>query len=69
MTLIERHFREKIVVVGAVLPHMSQDEVDESLDELSLLVDTAGADVVGRLTQRMGSPDPAYFIGRGKVEP
>ena len=68
LTLIERHFREKIVVVGAVLPDTSQEEVDESLDELALLVDTAGADVVGRLTQRMGSPDPAYFIGRGKVE-
>src|SRR5205085_5730213 len=31
-------------------------------------VDTAGADVVGRVIQRRDSPDPATFIGKGKVE-
>ena len=68
MTLIERSFREKIVLVGVVLPGESSLEVEESLEELALLVDTAGADVVGKLTQKLSSPDPAYYLGRGKVD-
>jgi GTP-binding protein HflX len=42
--------------------------VDEELDELALLVDSAGADVVGRVVQRRDAPDPATFVGRGKAE-
>ncbi|MDA8262390.1 MAG: GTPase HflX [Actinomycetota bacterium] len=68
MTLIERSFRERIVIVGVTLSGHDPEQTDESLDELALLVDTAGADVVGRLTQRLSTPDPAYYIGRGKVE-
>jgi len=41
--------------------------VDADLDELAFLVDTAGADVVGRVTQRREHPDPATFVGRGKA--
>jgi GTPase len=42
--------------------------VDASLDELALLADTAGIDVVGRAMQNMSRIDPATFIGSGKVE-
>ena len=42
--------------------------VDEQLDELAQLVDSAGADVVGRVVQRRDAPDPATFVGRGKAE-
>lgn len=65
---IERTFRERIVIVGVSLPPHDEDAVEASLDELALLVDTAGADVVGRLVQRRGTPDPATFVGKGKVE-
>ncbi|HEY3367950.1 MAG TPA: GTPase HflX [Symbiobacteriaceae bacterium] len=41
---------------------------NESLDELERLVDTAGAVVVGRTTQARSTPDPATFVGKGKVE-
>jgi len=68
MTLIERTFRERIVVVGVVFPWTSAETVDADLDELALLVDTAGADVVGRVVQRRDRPDPATFVGRGKAE-
>ena len=68
MTLIERSFRERIVLVGVVFPWTSADAVDADLDELALLVDTAGADVVGRVVQRRDHPDPATFVGRGKAE-
>ncbi len=41
--------------------------MQEHLDELARLVDTAGAEVVGRLTQQVESPNPATLIGEGKV--
>jgi GTP-binding protein HflX len=43
-------------------------QVQEHLDELGRLVDTAGATVVGRLTQQVASPSPATLLGEGKVE-
>jgi GTP-binding protein HflX len=42
--------------------------ITEHLDELARLVDTAGADVVGRMSQQIVSPNPATLIGEGKVE-
>ncbi|MEO6123375.1 MAG: GTPase HflX [Ilumatobacteraceae bacterium] len=67
-TLIERTKRERIVLVGVGLNGLTDDEVDASLDELSLLIDTAGADEAGRLTQRRDAPDSSWFIGKGKVD-
>src|SRR6266851_1370810 len=43
-------------------------QVDEHLDELGRLADTAGADVVGRTLQRIEAPTPTFYIGQGKVE-
>jgi GTPase len=42
--------------------------VTEHLEELTRLVDTAGAEVVGRMSQQIASPSPATLIGEGKVE-
>ena len=67
-TLIDRSFREKIVLVAVALPDQTDERVDQSLDELELLVDTAGADVAGRLVQRRDAPDHTWYIGKGKVE-
>jgi GTPase len=67
-TLIERTKRERIVLVGVTLRGHTDDDTDAGLDELALLVDTAGADEVGRLVQRRDSPDHTWFIGKGKVE-
>ena len=66
--LIDRTFRERIVLVGVTMPDGSTDETDASLDELGRLVDTAGADEVGRVHQRSNSPDPATFVGKGKAQ-
>ena len=41
--------------------------VEESLDELAELARTAGAEVVGRLSQRLERPDPRTYLGRGKL--
>jgi len=66
-TLITREFRERIVLVGVVLPGVAPEDVEANLDELALLVDTAGADVVARTVQRRNHPDAATYVGRGKA--
>jgi GTP-binding protein HflX len=66
--LIERTFRERIILVGVTLDGGDDEETDAMLDELALLVDTAGADAVERVHQRRTSPDPATYIGKGKVQ-
>jgi len=43
-------------------------DAEASLDELALLAHTAGADVVGRTVQRLERPNPALYIGKGKLE-
>ena len=66
--LIDRAFREKIIVVGVTRPGEHEEDTDRHLDELSLLVDTAGADTVARVVQRRHNPDPATYLGSGKVD-
>jgi GTP-binding protein HflX len=67
-TLISRGIREKIVLVAVTMSDRTDDETQDSLDELAQLIDTAGADEVARITQRRDAPDSAYYIGKGKVE-
>ncbi len=59
---------ERAVLVGAPLANEPEALVDEHLEELERLADTAGAEVVGTLIQRLDSPHPKLYIGRGKVE-
>jgi GTPase len=68
VALIERAFREKIVLVGVSIPPETMDQTEASVDELALLVDTAGADEVARIFQRRQAPDPPTYVGRGKAE-
>ncbi len=67
-TLISRTVRERIVLVGVTFPHATLADTEAGLDELALLVDTAGADVMDRVIQRRTTPDPATYLGRGKAE-
>ena len=66
--LIDRTFRERIVLVGVTFPHEDELDTERHLEELALLVDTAGADSVARVVQRRHAPDPATYLGSGKVE-
>ena len=67
--MIETHEKaERALVIGVDLPHKRMGETEESLDELALLADTAGAEVLERRIQTRTSIDAAYFIGRGKLE-
>jgi GTPase len=42
--------------------------LEDSLDELALLADTAGLDVVGQVTQKVDTPNPVTFVGSGKLD-
>jgi GTPase len=57
---------ERAALVGLVTPS-SRGDADHSLDELAGLADAAGATVVLRMLQERPKPDPATFIGSGKV--
>jgi len=60
--------REKAVLVAVKLPHDDGWSPDDTLRELALLTDTAGADVLDAIVQVRDRPDPATFIGEGKAE-
>ena len=64
----ERQVRERAVLVGVALTGQTKWRIEEMLDELALLADTAGADVVDRIVQERWRIDPAFFIGHGKAE-
>ena len=59
---------ERVVLVGAPRADEAEALVDEHLEELERLADTAGAEVAGTLIQRIDAPHPALYIGRGKAE-
>ncbi|ACV64323.1 GTP-binding proten HflX [Desulfofarcimen acetoxidans DSM 771] len=59
---------EKVILVGIELPGMSSEQVEESMNELAALADTAGAEAVDSFIQRRNRPDSKYFIGKGKAE-
>ena len=61
--------RERTFLVGIELQHQPTFlSVQDSLEELALLADTAGLDVVGQTSQKLVQPNPQTFIGSGKVE-
>ena len=59
---------EKAITVGVILPGINESDVQNHLEELDLLADTAGAEVVGRVTQRLSKINPSFFVGKGKAE-
>jgi GTP-binding protein HflX len=59
---------EKVVLVAVRTPEVSDREVNEYLDELAFLAETAGAEPVKRFVQSLPMPDKRYFVGSGKLE-
>ena len=59
---------ENAFLVGAVYGNLTVTKVDEHLDELSLLAETAGAKVVHCFLQKLNKINPSFFIGPGKAK-
>ena len=55
-------------LVGVKLKDELQSDAKSSLEELRRLAETAGMEVLAEIIQPKEKPDPAYFIGRGKLE-
>jgi len=60
--------RERALLVGVAGRGVSRYHTEDALDELALLAETAGAEVVDRVMQERARIDPTYYIGRGKAE-
>ena len=69
-TMSETAAQEERAILAGIEPIRQKQawSSEESLAELERLADTAGAVVVGRFIQRKEKPDPALFLGKGKVE-
>jgi GTP-binding protein HflX len=59
---------ERAVLVGMVRKDQTEQQVQEYLDELAFLAETAGAIAVRRFTQKLEHPNSKTFIGKGKLE-
>ncbi len=59
---------EKAILVGLVRNQQTHLQIEEYLDELAFLAETAGATAVKKFTQRLEHPDSRTFVGKGKLE-
>jgi GTP-binding protein HflX len=70
--LIEKHTKtkaqERVVLVGIILKEQTVELVNEYMDELEFLAETAGAITIKRFTQKLQHPDSKTFVGKGKLE-
>ena len=69
-TVIETERKiERAILIGAETRYNKGNwSLESSLDELSSLAETAGAHVVGSISQKMDTPSPTYYIGSGKLK-
>jgi GTP-binding protein HflX len=59
---------QNAIAAGLILPNLSKSVAEEHLEELSKLIETAGASVVTRVLAKRGAPDASTYIGKGKAE-
>lgn len=59
---------EKAVLVGVINKTQTEQEIQENLDELSFLAETAGAETLKRFFQKLPHPDSRTYVGKGKLE-
>ena len=59
--------KEKAILIGLILKNQLKEEADEYLDELQFLALTSGAHTTKVFIQKMDTPHPATFVGKGKI--
>lgn len=60
--------REKAVLIGIITARATEQQVNDYLDELAFLLETAGAIPAKRFVQRLANPDSRTFVGSGKLQ-
>ena len=68
MIEVNPKIEERAVLVGIIRDNQTAEQVDEYLDELAFLAETAGAVTVKKFTQKLKHPDTRFFVGSGKLE-
>lgn len=66
--IISKEANETAVMVGLVTPSQSETKINEYLDELEFLAETAGAQPLRRFIQKLDYPNPRTYVGKGKLE-
>ena len=70
--MLEKQYKikteEKAVLIGLVRNQQTHQQIEEYLDELAFLAETAGATAIKKFTQRLDHPDSKTFVGKGKLE-
>ena len=59
--------QERAVLIGILYHGQEESEVEEFLEELSFLTQTAGVDPIKRFIQKLDVPNPRTFVGSGKI--
>ena len=59
---------ERSVLVGVVNSSQNEEKLNEFLEELEFLSVTAGGKVIRKFKQKINTPNPKTFIGKGKIE-
>jgi len=70
--LLEKQYKikteEKAILIGLVRSQQTHQQIEEYLEELAFLAETAGATAIKKFTQRLDHPDSKTFVGKGKLE-
>ena len=59
---------DRALLIGIILPKVYESDVNNHLDELKMLAETASVDTIGEITQKVQKINPAFYIGRGKAQ-
>lgn len=59
---------EKAILIGLITQNQDEEKLNEYMDELEFLANTAGAVVYKRFTQKLDQPHSRTFVGKGKLE-
>ncbi len=62
---VQNHTPEKAILVGLSTSKDDKRKIDDYLDELAFLVETAGGKCIERFIQHLDSPNPSTFVGTG----
>lgn len=65
---LQRYQEQTTVLVGVITPGQTEHQVNEHLDELAFLAETAGVTASKRFIQKLPHPDSKTFVGKGKLE-
>ncbi len=59
---------ENTILVGVINSNQNEFKLNEYLEELEFLTKTAGGTVIKKFKQKIVTPNPKFFIGKGKIE-